>query len=474
MQERYKKLFTDTGLFAISVFGSKILTFLLLPLYTSVLSTEEYGEADIIVTTINFLYPILSLSIFDATLRFALDRKYVKRQVFNITFVFSVIATICFFLMAHVFFKDNSSFERYWLSMFGLFVSTILQTCLSYYIKGCGQTKVFAIQGILYTVICLVANVILLVYLKQGLRGYLLSMILGGMISSVYMLIASKTYRDFIPFDFDRGLCKEMLKYSIPLIPTTIAWWLNAYSDKYMILLFVGISANGLYGVAHKISTVFSTFSNLFSQAWRISAITSFDDEDNQAYYEKVYKIYSLICIYACLFIIFSAEILVKTFFRNEYYTVWTFIPPLLLAALFQAYAGFFDSLYAAARQTVYLSISISIGAVLNIILNYVFIKCFGGLGAPIATMVSFGIVWWIRFKMMQSFMPININLARTLPSLGILIAYGLYFSFQGLYRYIVGAFALILIVALNLQETFYIVSLFIKVMQKIKIRRKK
>ena len=473
MHKRYKKLFTDTGLFVVSVFGSKILTFLLLPLYTSILSTEEYGMADIVVTTVNFLYPILTLSTFEATLRFALDEKYNKKRVFDITLIFSLMAIIIFSFIMHLF-LEQGFLKEYWWCILGLFASNVFQICLSYYVKGCGQTKIFAIQGVLYTLVCLSANIILLVGYGCGLKGYLMSMCLAGIISSIYMLFSSNTYRELIPFRFDKDLSKEMLRYCVPLIPTTIAWWINAYSDKYMILAFVGISVSGLYGVAHKISTVFSTITNLFSQAWRISAISSFDDEDNQAYYEKVYKIYSLICIYTCLFIIFSAEILVKTFFRNEYYTVWTFIPPLLLAALFQAYAGFFESLYAAAKQTVSLSISIGIGALLNIVLNYMLIKYFGGLGAPIATMFSFSVVWWIRFKMMQSFMPININLARTLPSLGILIACGLYFSFQGLYRYIVGAFALVLIVALNLQETLYIVSLCIKVMQKIKIRRKK
>ena len=87
MQERYKKLLTDTGLFAVSNFGSKILTFVLLPVYTSILTTEEYGFADIVISTINLLYPVLTLSIFDATLRFALDKKYDKKIIFCITLV---------------------------------------------------------------------------------------------------------------------------------------------------------------------------------------------------------------------------------------------------------------------------------------------------------------------------------------------------------------------------------------------------
>lgn len=468
MQKRYKKLFTDTGLFALSNFGSKMLTFLLLPVYTSVLSTEEYGSADIVITTINLLYPILTLSIYDATLRFTLDKKYDKRSVFCITLIFTCFATLCFLLATPFFLGRGTLFGSYGWCIFGLFVSTCFQMCLSYYIKGCGQTKIFAVQGILYTLVCLSSNIVLLVYLRIGLTGYFLSMIIAGAISSIYMLFVSKCYRDFILFKFDKKTCKEMLKYSIPMIPTTIAWWVNASADKYMILGLIGVGANGLYGVAHKIPTVFSTFSNLFSQAWRISAISSFDDEDKQAYYQKVYKIYSLICIYGCTCIIFASELLAKLLFKADYYMAWTFVPPLILAALFEAYAGFFASIYAAAKRTTFLSVSTGIGAVLNIFLNYIFIKQLGALGAPIATMASFAIVWLIRLKVMQSFIPIKINIGQTITSNGIVIVSGLYFSLQGPNKYIVGGISLIVIVLLNLQETKRIVTFCRTTMQNI------
>ena len=81
--KKIKTLAKDTGLFAISNFGSKILVFLLTPLYTSILTTEEYGIADLITTTIGFIYPILTLAIADATIRYALDKETDKKKVLN-------------------------------------------------------------------------------------------------------------------------------------------------------------------------------------------------------------------------------------------------------------------------------------------------------------------------------------------------------------------------------------------------------
>lgn len=458
MQERYKKLLTDTGLFAVSNFGSKILTFVLLPVYTSILTTEEYGFADIVISTINLLYPVLTLSIFDATLRFALDKKYDKKIIFCITLVCTCCAIFSFLVGILFFSTMDSLIGSYCWCIFGLFVTTCFQTCLSYYIKGCSQTKIFAIQGVIYTFVCLSSNIVLLVVTKMGLTGYFFSMIIAGTVSCIYMLLASRCYRDLIPITFEKNTCKEMLKYSIPLIPTTIAWWINASADKYMILGLIGVGANGLYGVAHKIPTVFSTFSSLFSQAWRISAISSFDDKDKRGYYEKVYRIYSLICIYACVCIIFISELLAKILFKSDYYMAWILVPPLLLAALFEAYAGFLASIYAAAKCTTILSLSTCIGAVLNIFLNYFLIEQLGVLGAPIATMVSFIIVWLLRLRIMQSFMPMKINMGQLIISNVIVIACGLYFSFQGPNKYIVWLISIMTIVTMNFQETKHII----------------
>lgn len=454
MQKRYRKLFTDTGLFAISNFGSKILTFLLVPLYTSVLTTEEYGSADILITTVNLIYPILTLSVFDATLRFALDKKYDKKAVFSTSVLLTVVATILLLIATPLLNGTDNLIGRYWWYFVGILVTTALQMCLSNYIKGCDKPKIFAIQGLIYTVVFMLLNIVFLVVVKIGLDGYLLSMIIACAVSCFYMIIASKCYADLVPLIFDKSVCRDMLAYSIPIIPTSIAWWINASADKYMILGLIGVSANGLYGVAHKIPTIFSTFSNLFSQAWRISAISSYDESDKQEYYSKVYKMYFLVCIYGCLVLTFASQFIAGILFKNDYYQAWVLVPPLVIAALFEAYAGFLASIYAAAKKTKFLSVSTCVGVIINIVLNFALIKLLGSIGASLATMLSFVIVWLMRLKVMGSFMPININIPRNILSVVIVIASGLYYAFQGPYKYASGFVALILILIINQQDT--------------------
>lgn len=469
MQNRYKRLFFDTGLFALSNLGSKILTFLLVPLYTSILSTEEYGTADILTTTANLLYPILTLSIYEATLRFALDKKYKKENIASTSILLTVFASLSLLLITPLCINTDTIFGRYWGYFLGIFILVSFQTFISNYIKGCGYTKIFALQGIVYTIIFLLLNILFLLYYRIGLQGYMLSAILSSFISCLYMLFSSGCYRDFIPLKFNRTVTKEMLKYSCPLILSSVAWWINASADKYMILGLISVSANGLYGVAHKIPTVFTTFTSIFSQAWRISAISTFDENDKQIYYSKVYQKYSLTCIYVCMILVLSSQFLAGLLFKSDYYQAWILIPPLVVATLFEAYAGFLASIYAAARKTKFLSISTCVGSVINIILNYILIRFLGILGAPIATMVSFLIVWIMRLKVLKSFMPIEIDLSKILLSVFIVIASGLYFSFRGTYKYIVELISIIVVVVINFRETKNLFNFIVHLFKSIK-----
>lgn len=454
MDSKYKRLFSDTALFTISNFGSKILTFLLVPLYTSVLSTNEYGTADIISTTVSLMYPILTLSICDATLRFALDKNSNKKSVLSNSLLL-IIFGCCWLLLCTPFvLMTDGIIKEYWSFFVGTFITAALQSCLANYIKGCGKTKLYAIQGILYTIVLITCNIVFLLVVKIGLQGYLLSIIVANLFCSIFMVVFSGDICSFFMPSYDKGLLKEMLKYSIPMIPTSIAWWISASADKYMLIWIVGIGANGLYAVAHKIPTIFSTFTGLFSQAWRISAISNYNADDSKNFYTVIYSSYRVICIYACIGITMCSELIAHLLFKAEYYDAWVLVPPLILAALFEAYSGFLASIYAAAKKTNLLFISTCIGAVFNIILNIILIRILGMIGAPIATFISFIVVWGIRSIVLSRIIKIYVCYSKLIASLCLLIFGGLYFSYRMPYRYFVYIIISFFIICLNWHDT--------------------
>ena len=454
MQKRYKKLIEDTSLFAISSFGSKILTILLVPLYTSVLVSDEFGVADVITTTANVLYPIFSLSIYEASLRYALDKSKNRKTVFSISMIVSLSGIAFMLVLSPLMINTKYIFGQYWWEFIGVFATITLYMCISNYIKGCGFTKVFAIQGVVFTLFYLILNIYSLVIEKAGLSGYFVSMIIAYSVSILYMLLHTGCYKDFEFKKFDKSVLKEMLRFSIPLIPTSVAWMINASADKYMILAFIGVGANGLYGIAHKIPSIFTTFSSLFSQAWRLSAISNYDETDRDSYYKKVYNHFSLVCIYFCFALILCSWIVAKILFKKEYFQAWIYIPPLVIAAFFAALCSFLYSLYAAAKKTKILSITSFIGAAVNIIFNLIFIRFIGALGASIATMISYAVVWLITLRALKSFIPNMHETTNRIISLVLLIVCGLYYSFQGKYFYLIGPVMMLSTIMLNVRDT--------------------
>ena len=144
MNHKYKNLLSNVSLFTISNLGSKVLTVLLVPLYTSVLSTEEYGIVDLIISTISLLLPILTCSTAEGVLRFSFTNENYARDSLTISFVYSIFGTIVCFFLYPIVSHFNVSIGKYWNYAVALFFLMAIRDSYSSYIKGVDRTKIFA------------------------------------------------------------------------------------------------------------------------------------------------------------------------------------------------------------------------------------------------------------------------------------------------------------------------------------------
>ena len=418
-----KRLATDTVLFGISTFGSKILVFLLTPLYTAVLLAEEYGIADLINTTVNLIYPILTLAITDATLRYALDKNCSPKAVLGNSMVITVLSILLLLAFYPIINMMNSEISvqlsRYW----GYFVSTYamynIHLCFSNFVKGLKKTKLFAIQGIVQTFTVILCNIYFLLIAKTGLQGYLTSIVIGLAVPTVLMFFAGNIYKHLFPFVLDGQLLKEMLKYSVPMITTLLAWSINMYINKYMLIGLLpageGLRASGIFSVANKIPSLLTAVLSIFTQAWQLSAISNVSDADESAYYTKVYGNMHIVSLVGCLFIIPLSKIASSILFDPSYFSAWRHMPFLSLSAFFSCLCGFLASAFRAYKKTGQLFVSIAIGAVVNIVLNLVLINTIGVVGASIATAASFLVTWIVRMYTIQKLVKVKIRLPQTI-----------------------------------------------------------
>ena len=411
MKQKNKSLLKNIGIFTIGSFGSNIVSFLMIPLYTAVLNTAEYGSVDLISSTAALLTPILLLSIQDATLRFGMDPAYKKEDVLstsiNITMKGSAL------LLISLIFVDILNLFKvptlYLAFLLVLFVFGALNNILNLYLKAKDKASIMALSGILCTFITCSSNVLLLLVFKLGIIGYIISNTIGIFSQIAYQLVAGKVYKDIHIRNYT-NLSKPMIKYSSPLIANSISWWINNASDRYILTWLRGVSANGIYSVSYKIPTILSMFQNIFFNAWSISAIAEFDENDTDGFIGTNYSMYSFISLIVCSGLIIINIPLAKFLYRGDYFAAWQCVPFLLLGTVFSGISQFEGSLYAATKNTRQVAKTTVIGAVVNTICNFVFIHFIGAIGAALATLLGYAVTWALRTKYLQTFITMKVN----------------------------------------------------------------
>lgn len=413
---QYKKLTADTIIFAISNFSSKLLIFFLLPLYTNYLQTVEYGTVDLLNNMITILFPVCSLSLIEGILRFSFDEG-VKRCDILIISLFSVscsVGILC--LLTPVVFLLGGLIRNYWPHFLLIYSGYSLTTTLSYYFRGINAVKYVAIQGILQTFIMVIGNVVALAVLYKGVKGYIVALASSYYMTSFIMIIGTKTYREIKRAQLNITLLKDMLKYCVPMIPGKIAWWMNNSLDKYFIIGFRGLDISGLYGVAHKIPSILTVATEIFNQAWQISAIEIYSNNDsNRDIYSKVHQYYIYFSVVCASGLILFAKFLGKILFANEYFIAWKFVPPLIVAAVFASLSGYYHSIFRAAKMPKELCLTVICGTIVNLFLNVFFVPGFGGMGAAYATLASFFAEWLISYIYVKRVIHLKVNIYKVL-----------------------------------------------------------
>lgn len=411
---KYGYLAKNTVLFTISSFGSKILVFLLVPLYTSILSTADYGIADLITTTATLLIYVFTINIADSVLRFAIDQKTEQESYLSyglkVLFCGSLIFGTIIVAMWQLQILEWKEYCYFFL--FLQFFSTAIYQIISNYLRAIDDIKGVAISGIVTTAVTVLFNILLLLVWKKGLVGYLISMVLGPLVASAYCFLRVNRPLSFIlRKNPSRDERKAMRNYSIPLIFNGVAWWMNNSIDKYFVTAICGAAQNGIYAVSYKIPTILTVFHSIFSQAWNLSAIKEFDRNDKDGFFAKTYSTYNAVLVILCSGLILFNIPIARILFAKDFFIAWKYSSVLLISIVFSALSGFLGSIFTAVKDSKIFAVSTVISAMANCILNAILIPIWGIQGAAIATAISFFMIWIIRLICTRKYIKWKLNL---------------------------------------------------------------
>lgn len=404
------RLVKNTGLFIIGSLVSKLLTYILIPFYTSILTTTEFGICDTLFTTVSLLYPIFTLIISEAVLRFAIDKEYDRKQVFSIGFWFTLVGFVIILMVSPLLLLFEGMKSLVAIAVL-FYLSVTMQVLFTQFCKGIKCTIQFTIAGILGTIITLITTILFLRYFQWGIKGYLLAYILGNFTVCFYLEVTCKLHKYIItPRKISKSIMKDMLRYSLPIIPNSASWWIGTSSDRYILNGFCGYNVTGIYSIAYKIPSLMTTITSMFLNAWQISAVEEYGSEDVHTYFNKIYDLFSSVLFISVGILIPISKVLSRILFADGFFEAWVFVPVLLFAYLFHDLSAYIGSLYAAAKETKILFTSTLLGALINIALNIALIPIWKAQGAAIATAFSFFVVWFVRIIDKKKVINLTIN----------------------------------------------------------------
>lgn len=426
---KYWKLISNTLIFAIGTFSSKVLVFFLMPLYTSVLSEAEYGTVDLMVQIGNFLLPLVSCGIINGIIRFGLDKYYKKKDVFTTGFVtilggFGVLLLLEPLLSRLPYMGENT------LLIYIFVLMSSMRSLCSQFVRAKGYVKLYALDGLLSTATTIFFNVLYLVVLKWGINGYILAMVSADTLSTIFLFYIAGLRHYLHLRGLNRRTSKEMLRYSIPLIPNSIFWWVNNMASRYLIAFFLGEELNGLFAVSNKIPTVIVLMSNIFMDAWQMSAVSDVPQKRAQ-FFSRVFLCYqALLCTAASGLILFS-KVITSILVADSYYSSWKYIPLLLISTIFSCMSTFLGSVYMVEKKSMLNFITTGAGAVLNVVLNLLFIPSMKVNGAALATLISYMVVFVLRAIDTHRFIPMRFSPTRLVFNTVVLLAQAVIMIFE-------------------------------------------
>ncbi len=416
-QNKYTRLFSNTLIFTVGKFVSKLIVIFMLPFYTSYLTSAEYSTADLITNLCNLLIPMACLGVSEGIFRGAASKNVDKESFFTNGALLMIIGSAGFLVLSPLLSMFEYFTDYIWLIILYVLASNIHSVC-SQYVCAIGRTKLFAGQGVLNTMLTVLLNILFLVGLNMGINGYVLSIVLADFLSTLFLVFTAKLYRAFIPKKIDKSVLKDLLRFCLPLIPSTVFWWITGVSDRYMVAYFCSDEMNGLYAAAYKVPTLLTYVVIIFNDAWKLSAVAESDNREECAkFYSGVFKYYVAVMFAGGAMLAVGAQIFAKILFAESYFSAWTFIPILSAATVFTALDTFLGSAYFTVKKTGMSFWTSLIGAVLNITLNIILIPSEGVLGgavgASIATYISYFAVFIIRAVTMHKFIPFKMYSAR-------------------------------------------------------------
>jgi len=431
---KYKNLLLNVGLFLLSAISTKLITFILIPLYTTYLTNAQYGITDMAYTIISLVGPITSCSINDAVVRYVVDdEQNTKRYVTLGTWITILSCLIAGLLLPFTDLPVFGGLGKYKLWFFLNFITWSFNGLFSTTMRGLNHVKLITRTSIFSGLVTGASALIFIGGLHFKTEGYFISIILGGGIGALQYLFSGKLYRyiGFPKLKSDKALLWKMLLFSLPLVPNAVFWWVGNSVNRFFITSMLGIGASGLFAAASKIPNLMNMVSTIFWQAWSLSAFQEYRKSNISGFFTNVFAVFKAMTAVAGSTVIVLSPWLASFLLQKKFFDAWPIIPLLVFAFCFSVLSGFYGTVFTTGMKTKYLLITTGVAAVIVAVGTWLLIPLYGLSGAAYAMILSNFVMLVMRIFEVRLFMDIKVNWLLTVPTFVLLGAQAFIMSLQ-------------------------------------------
>ena len=399
--KKYSMLVSNTILFAVSNFGSKLVSLFIQPYLTYALeSPDVMGVTKLMQAVTNLLIPVVSLGVSYAVIRFGLDKNQDKASVF-MNGLATILLGFGLMVLCWPAVRLIPNAADYLVLLYLCVLASCLRTLCTQFIRARMRNRLVAVDGVMTTASLLLFYLLFLSVLNMGATGYLLALFCSDLCSAVFVFVAGGCGKFFDLRKFDRPLWGEMLRYCVPMIPAAISFWIiNASDQFYVQAMCDGVGGRsseawvGLLGVGYFLPQLITFVGQFFYEAWQLSAVT--EEEERETFFNRVFRAFASVLFCCAAGIIWLCQPLMNLF-RADYFEAWQFVPFLVLASMCTCLNNFLNSVYVVYKRSSSSLVTMLAGAALNLVLNYLFILWFGPVGVTSASFLSLLLVFLLR-----------------------------------------------------------------------------
>ena len=384
-----RDLFKNTFIIATGKFSTQVLSYFLLPLYTSILSTSEYGIYDLLVTICIFVIPFITIMMEESMFRFLIDEENVdgKKKVMSTACIYALVST---FIWCSLGYLVLTILGYQYRTVFILYmISSILMKLTNGISRGLSKIKIYSLSNVILSLLTIGLNILFIAVFKWGVYGLLYSTVIANVLTFTFVLLKLKVYQYVKPKYYDKKRLGVMIKYSFPLVPNNISWYIINISDRIIVSSVLGSSINGIYAMANKFPNIMTNLASFFFTAFKENVAIAVKKDNYEKYYNEIYVIVHNAFIAISLVILSVLPFIFNIFIKKDYVAAYEYIPLLVISLYYGNMAGFYGTIFTAFKESKTIGKSTICGAIINLVVHIALIYFIGIYAAIISTLVS-------------------------------------------------------------------------------------